>query len=328
MPVFKNVNNISVFLSAIVLSTFLVLAHVYGVRFQWRSSLISFSIVIVFIIYLSIAFKTLSSKSPQKKSLRNSLSLEPLKDWIPLVAIITIFENLREFTGVINPHPLDSLLYEMDLKLFGVEPTLWSQQFVNPFLTDMFSFFYAIYFLLPLLLALHFYWSKRSHCFQEMSLGLGLCFYLGFLSYILFPAGPPRFYFGPEIWQAYPALVGKWGLFEKIHGFANSHNPIMHYASFPSMHVALASLSTIYAFKLANTKGRLLWGTSYTILSIGIILSTIYLRHHWVPDIFAGIFLATLAATMAHGIVVYANKTTKEIQPDPLKSPNLQDSLS
>lgn len=275
-------DNIQVFLSAVVLLTFLFLAQIYGTSFVWNSSLIIFTLLSIIIICFTALF--------QKKH----TILSTFKNWSPLLVIIIGYENLREFTGVVNPHPIDQTLYEMDLKLFGIEPTIWAGQFVNPVLTDIFSLFYAAYFLMPLLLAFYLYWKQHQNEFLELSLALQFCFCIGFLLYIVFPAGPPRFYFDASVWQAYPPLYGYWGLFEHVHAVADAHNPVKHYASFPSLHVTLAVLPLMYVIKFK----RVLWVffiPFYWVMSTGIIASTLYLRHHWVPDILAGIVLAVVS---------------------------------
>ena len=74
--------------------------------------------------------------------------------------------------------------------------------------------------------------------FRELMLGIVLVMYSGFLLFIIFPAGPPRFaiahLFDP------PRLTGRFGLFEATQGAWDNLNPIKVHASFPSLHCAFA----------------------------------------------------------------------------------------
>lgn len=295
--------NIQLVLSGLVLLSFLVLSLIYKSQFQWRSSLIIFTAAIL--LFICIATYVKKGLLFKKKGVNPLPTLaQPIKDWLPLLVIIIIYENLREFTGVINPKPIDSYLHHIDLLIFGMEPVLWAQQYVTPLLTDVFSLFYASYFLLPLILAFHLYWKNEKENFREFSLSIGLCLYIGFILYIVFPAGPPRFYFDTAFWSSYPQLEGKWGIYELFHMLSDGHNPVVHYASFPSLHVGLAVVSLVYSIRFRSVcRGKIAWPLLFSFFTLGIILSTLYLRHHWFPDILAGIALAVTVVTLAYFIL-------------------------
>lgn len=296
MVIKKCLENVELLLSVIVVLSFLGLAQIYDAPFEWRSNLLFFTLFIVVLIITA----NLIRQRLKKFNGTDQTILTPIKDWCPLLAIIISYMNLRGFTGVINPNPIDQWLYELDLAWFGVEPTLWIQHYSHPILTDLMALFYAAYFLMPLLLVLHLYWIRKIILFREMSLGLGFCFYMAFWMYILFPAGPPRFYFDATVWDSLPALESRWGIFRFIHDMSDSNNPNPYYSSFPSLHVGLAIISTFYCFRFKEAlKLRSLWMSSYITVAIGIIISTVYLRHHWIPDIFAGALLGITSALIA-----------------------------
>lgn len=64
---------------------------------------------------------------------------------------------------------------------------------------------------------------------------------------------------------------------------------MMYRASFPSLHVALSSLALVYAVRFRNIVpfGKIIQ-VIYAVLVISLWIATIYLRHHWIVDIFAG----------------------------------------
>ena len=63
------------------------------------------------------------------------------------------FESMETYTGAIRKAGIDEALYRMDLRLFGVEPTVWAGRFSHPLLTDWMSLAYGLYFVLPMVVA-------------------------------------------------------------------------------------------------------------------------------------------------------------------------------
>jgi membrane-associated phospholipid phosphatase len=218
-------------------------------------------------------------------------------DWFPVVALITIYENLREYTGIIRTNAIDATLLKLDILLFGVEPTVWIQRFAHPILSDYFAFTYSLYLILPLSLGWLLYLLSRRREFHTLSTAVILCLCIGFLLYLLFPAGPPRFFIADQFDP--PHLVGYFGYYNAIQSRFDAINPMTYRASFPSLHVALSSLALIYAIKFKSTipLNRII-GAVYFVLVTSLWIATVYLRHHWVVDIFAGwaVALASVAA--------------------------------
>ncbi|MFH0800098.1 MAG: phosphatase PAP2 family protein [Pseudomonadota bacterium] len=219
-------------------------------------------------------------------------------DWFPLVALVTIYENLREYTGVIRTDSIDATLYNLDLLIFGVEPTVWIQKFTNPILTEYFAFTYTLYLMLPLSLGWLFYLFSHRRAFHTLTTAVILTLCIGFVLYLVFPAGPPRFYlaglFDP------PQLQGYFGYYNAMQTRFDAVNPMTYRASFPSLHVALSSLALIFVtrFRAIVPFWKLLVPV-YALLVVSLWIATVYLRHHWAVDIFAGWGVAALATACA-----------------------------
>src|SRR5262245_60410086 len=75
-----------------------------------------------------------------------------LRNALPFIVAIAIYTNLHDTIHFVNPHDVQDWFLKADIWLFGVEPTLWAQQFYRSWLTDLFSFFYASYLPLTILL--------------------------------------------------------------------------------------------------------------------------------------------------------------------------------
>ena len=139
----------------------------------------------------------------------------------------------------------------------------------------------------PLLLLLLRRWRE----FREATLGIVLCFYVGYFLYVLFPAAPPRLalvYEFTRTVQGYPHLLSNLSAraFELL--------PVDSRAAFPSLHAAVSLLSLVYAWRYVRP-----WFWVLLPFAIGLWVSTVYLRHHYVVDLLAGFVLAPLAAALA-----------------------------
>lgn len=278
----------------------------YGVKMEFSHfKLWSILLSTLFVIYLS---STIVQHA--RRSLGEQVSFFPfagkmlahfVRDWFPIVALVTIYENLREYTGIIRTDSIDAALYRLDVLIFGVEPTIWIQKFTHPILTEYFAFTYSLYLLLPLTLLWLFYLFSKRREFHTLCTAIILCQCVGFLLYLLFPAGPPRFYIA-DLFEP-RKLTGYFGFYNAMQSRFDAVNPMTYRASFPSLHVALSSFALIYIVKFKNAVpfGRVL-EIIYAILVISLWIATVYLRHHWVVDIFAGWAVAAVSAILASWI--------------------------
>jgi len=222
-----------------------------------------------------------------------------LRDWGPMILLVVLFENLHAYTGLIREHPIDDSLYKLDVAIFGVEPSVWvGKHLSTPLLTDWFTIAYGLYFILPMTLAFALSMRGRRFDFRELATSVVLHLCIGFLFFIIFPAGPPRFY-APLVHGGFePAhLTSFTGLWEWSQSAWDSANPVVDHSSFPSMHCAIAMMTLLYGWRFGSAvfpkRPRLFF---YLCLPLVMSLwcSTIYLRHHWVPDCVAGMLLGVI----------------------------------
>ena len=223
--------------------------------------------------------------------------LRACRDWIPFTLLIVVYENLRSYTGLIRSDSIDAPLAMSDQWLWGVQPTVWVQQFANPILTDILIVSYASLFPLPLALLLGLYVSDRREGFRELATAVILCILCGFILYLIFPAGPPRFYLTGYEPAHLPSFTGLYNWTDRTLDYANQM--IVH-SSFPSLHAALSVIALRYAFRRDLWPVAWRWlGPLYVVLTGMLWISTIYLRHHWTLDLAAGLVLGLLSASVA-----------------------------
>ncbi len=217
-------------------------------------------------------------KLPQNKY------LDFLRYWNPIIIIPINFTELHFLVHTINPVDMDAALIAIDKAIFGVNPTVWLERLTNPVLTEYFQIVYSTFYFLPIILAVLLYRSERLEEFDFFALIMVYGFYLSYIGYFLVPAVGPRFTL--DHLQSFPLK----GLFftEIIRHVLDSLENIQRDA-FPSGHTAMTFLTMYYAAKYHKKY-------FYVLLIIGssLILSTVYLRYHYVADVLGGIAMACI----------------------------------
>ena len=208
------------------------------------------------------------------------------RDILPFVFAGNVYVNLHDMIAFFGAPDITRYLYEWDVKIFGVEPTIWAQRFAHPALTDFFTICYWLFYVLPPLLGLILYLRGEWQSFRETLVSIVICLYIGYLGYVLLPAGPPRYTIPQEFG---PALHGLIPFLDQTRA-ATSAVPLTAKGAFPSLHCGVMFLAILLAWR------HLRWFFPIMLFfGLGLIAGTVYLRHHWVVDILAGILVALVA---------------------------------
>ncbi|HJQ68891.1 MAG TPA: phosphatase PAP2 family protein [Blastocatellia bacterium] len=207
-----------------------------------------------------------------------------VRGWYPVAVIPFTYKELTYLIPLVNPKEFDRELAALDRQIFGLDPTVWLERFTWPALTELFQLAYITYYFLPLVLGVVLWrkgWMERFHLFVFV---IVLGFYLSYLGYIAVPALGPRFL--PEIQAQHTKPLSGVLLFDTIHATLNELEG-KTYDAFPSGHTELTLLVLYYAQRFHRR-------TFWWILPAGsaLIISTVYLRYHYVVDVIAGAFLA------------------------------------
>ena len=211
-----------------------------------------------------------------------------LNAFSPLLFIVLIYLSLGDLIQYLHAD-VDAALIRIDHFLFGVHPTVWMERWIVPWFTAIMSFCYFSYYFLPVTLVLTLYLGNRRQDFNEAVFVLLFGYYLSFIGYILFPAIGPRYTLTHL--QSIPLEASFFTDFVRDILNAAEHNKR---DCMPSGHtqIALMVLFLSYRFK------RVLF---YILLPIvcGLILSTVYLRYHYVIDLMVGTALAVTCLMVA-----------------------------
>jgi membrane-associated phospholipid phosphatase len=212
-----------------------------------------------------------------------------LRTFNPLIIIPTNFHELHYLVHNVNPIDFDDLLIKIDYAIFGVHPTLWLEQFSNPFLIEYLQIIYATFYFLPVVLVLILCKKKEQDNVNFVVYIIVLGFYLSYSTYFLVPAIGPRFTL--DHLQLNP-VTGLWATNYIINAL-NFLEDIQRDA-FPSGHTEMTIITMIYAWKFSK---KYFWVLS--IIGSSMIISTVFLRYHYVIDVIAGALLAYIVYLIA-----------------------------
>jgi membrane-associated phospholipid phosphatase len=209
-----------------------------------------------------------------------------IRDFVPFLIALVFYETLHDLTPFLRPDVVDDRLIAIDRRVLGVDAAVWMGRFGSPWLTHVMVFCYLSYFFAPAVLASLIYWTGRRQLFRDFLVSLCVTTLLGYTGYLLVPA------VGPYIYQAklFPERLPGGGLASG--SLISAIDALKGYARdcFPSLHTAHTTVVLVFARRFSPLAFAL-----YLPIALGLYVSTIYLRMHYVVDIAAGFAVAALA---------------------------------
>jgi hypothetical protein len=214
-----------------------------------------------------------------------------IKDFFPFLLMLLAWQGMRGYADNLSPNQiLITELIEWEEFLFGVVPAVWLRENVwgtwtTPLFNSLSQFFYLSHFVTPVVVAA-ILWQKRREYYAPFMTGLMVLTYAGFLTFVLFPAAPP--------W-----LASKWG-------YLATRTPVLlwgsyptamqavspnHVAAMPSLHAAYPTFISIFCVWVWGKKARWMF-----VMPLMVCFSAVWLAHHYVVDLLAGILYAGAAA--------------------------------
>lgn len=217
-------------------------------------------------------------------------ALRFVRDFVPFVACVLIYENLHEFLSVLPLVDRTPWALWADLWLFGSLPAYWFERWISDTMTGVMVAFYSTYYVAAPLMAVVFYKRSQEVAFRNLMLAVVVTQCLGYIGYLCVPVDPPF-----EIAKRLETVN------RPLHAQLGSDGPVLAALltaigdgpwrtprdCFPSLHTALMLVTTAFAWRHAR-------GLFWVVLSctIGLVLATQYLRVHFVIDLVAGAALA------------------------------------
>ncbi|OFV86395.1 MAG: hypothetical protein A2V74_11665 [Acidobacteria bacterium RBG_16_70_10] len=214
-----------------------------------------------------------------------------LRETVPFLVCVLIYTNLHDTIGFVNPHDVHHWLIALDAMILGVQPCVWAERFITPALTELMELLYLNFVWIAPSTSLLLLLLRRWTAFRAATLGVVVCFYLGYALYVVFPAAPPRLVL---VYEFTKSLRGYPMGFSSLSAQAFALLPVDSRAAFPSLHAAVSLVALVYAWRHLRW-----WFWALLPFALGLWISTIYLRHHYFVDLLAGWLLAPLAIAIA-----------------------------
>jgi len=216
-------------------------------------------------------------------------AVQAFRVFLPLFLALGAFNALRLLTAELCPSLADDALVAIDRWMLGTDAGLVAERFAHPVLTRLMGWAYAAQLAVLPLMALAFYlqgWRARS---QRVALALLVICALGLCGYFLVPT------VGPYVHQAKlfrgrlpgaPASEGVMAFIDGARGVARD--------CFPSLHVGYVVIAALFLRESNRWIFR-----AYLPFGLLVVLSTVYLRVHYLIDLLAGVPVGWAAVALA-----------------------------
>ena len=205
------------------------------------------------------------------------------RHWYPHLFFLFSFEEMAKLVHLVTPGWQDARLIAFDYWLTGVNPSLWLERFAHPALNEFMQFAYFTYFLYLLILGGILYCRRDWESYWAAMTYSAVGYVFGYVIAMLFPVQSP-WYTLAGMWHGdltggpFTALINLIEKCGRVHG-----------AAFPSQHVAGAMAALWGAWR---HRRWLFW--VFLPLVLLMCVSTVYVRNHYVADVFGGMVTGTL----------------------------------
>lgn len=217
-----------------------------------------------------------------------------IRNWLPLIVLLLSYEALNGLAGtfansgnLVSLYSFDKLLWGFNLT--GTVQSLWS----SSALTILFVFLYSLHLPLVVITSI-FFWYTDKAIYGKYASALIITSYLALVTFLIMPTAPP--WYSGIAKDLIQDSQGPSVLFSSTLARLSSIIESDKFAAFPSLHTAYITLFSYY-----TVKAKLSFGLISLPLSVGVLLSTIYLGQHYVIDLVGG-------AAYALGVVLLVNK--------------------
>jgi membrane-associated phospholipid phosphatase len=211
------------------------------------------------------------------------------RNWYPLPFVASCYKEMALFIPAVRRTDADRALANLDLRVWGANPTVWLERLHHPWFTEFLQAAYTL-FVPAVLFVAWLLWRRRQYSeFQYYAFLIALGFLASYLGYLAVPARGPRFFL--KDLQHFP-LDGLW----LFHGMQSMLDKLesAHYDCFPSGHTELTILAWWGSRKISSRLFRI-----YCAYMPCIIFATVYLRYHYSVDLLAGAVTAAFLIVTA-----------------------------
>ena len=228
---------------------------------------------------------------------------------LPYLVVGALYDNVRLLTEFRGPiHVAD--LYAAELSWFGVETSsgrqilpLLLENHTHPVLDAVCGLTYLLYLPQTMLCGVALFFVDRER-FSWLGWSFLTVNVLGIATWLLYPAAPPWYVqdygLGPAVADALPSAAGAARFdalfditfFERF--YARSANV---FGAMPSLHCAYPMLVFWVVWRMGAR-----WAIPAGLFTGLMAFSAVYLQHHYVWDVVAGLAYATISAIVVRAL--------------------------
>jgi membrane-associated phospholipid phosphatase len=226
---------------------------------------------------------------------------------LPLAAVGVLYDHIGPLLALRGPIQVGSL-YHAELAIFGIPgasgfvlPSEWLSSHAHPAIDLVTGFAYFFYLYEVFIAVGWLYFRRDGDRARRLAWAFLLVNAIGIVAWVLFPAAPPWYVetygLGPPNLDA-PASAAGAARFDALVGvsyfaefYARSRNV---FGAMPSLHVAYPTL--VFIAFLPRRRALAALALGFALL---VAFAAVYLEHHYVLDVIAGVAAAVLAAFAA-----------------------------
>jgi hypothetical protein len=214
-----------------------------------------------------------------------------LRHWYPVTFYGVFFFECGALVPALNFREWDVQLANFDHAMWGGNPVDFFARLHLPVLSEYLQFCYALYYFIPLTAGGQIMYRLGVKRLSDGIAITSVAFYGSYAGYFLFPAVGPRFF--PPFEKG---LSGLWS-FDYIRTFLANSEGRMH-DCMPSGHTSVTLITLYFAWRVHRP-------TFWAILPFasGLVISTMYLRYHYVIDVVVAIPFTVLSLFVGRVIV-------------------------
>ena len=242
--------------------------------------------------------------------------------YLPYLLMAMLYDNIPLFqnSDQVKTDTVDLYLMRADEFLFWMQPTIYLQDYLNPYLVEYLMASYTL-FVMPYVFLMYLFQKGERAVFNKALLAQVIASVIAIVCFIYLPAKGPRYLFDPANsikYERMPRFEQKLegvriDALYRVTGYESLY--LLQYEAWnrleriktdcmPSMHAALYLLCLMFVLRYRKMMRRryaavLFWSVS----CVSLIFSCVYLRYHWVVDVLAGVFVAVISYIAAELII-------------------------
>lgn len=237
------------------------------------------AVVLMFLIFLQ-------NRYPKNKS------LILIRLFSPLLFLPVLYNETDYFNNLFFVQNLDPFFANIEFFLFHSQLSLlFSEIFHFDWLAELMYFGYFSYYLLILLVPLYVYYTEGIRLTEKVIFIIINSFLLYYLIFIIIPVAGPQFYFSEKM-ISLPGGYVFGSIVKLIQQLGEGQT-----GAFPSSHVSIC-LIILYMCQIEIKK----LFPYVLIISILLILSTVYLRAHYVIDLLGALIMTPVMYIFSFGL--------------------------